>query len=194
MNVLQCVCYPLVAAGRRPGCRWADDPYEDETWEDETSIATSCSAFRRGNGAGYLAPGTLFRVKVKMLTAVVIDEPFAQALRRNLVQTAGDMPSGLAFPNEPGYGFLLICHDQPFIFASLALTALHVADQFDFENVAFSRDLRTADCRYLTCAACELGILGIARRSAGQGPDIRLESFVAASRVVYEKPTNPPKP
>ena len=65
-------------------------------------MATSCSAFRSVKGAGYLAPGTLFSVKVKILTALVIDEPFAQALRRNLLQTAGDMPPGLAFPNEPG--------------------------------------------------------------------------------------------
>ena len=62
--------------------------------------ATSCSACISGNGVGHgLA---LFRVNVKMFTALVIEEFGAQALRKNLAQTAGDMPPGLPLPKLPG--------------------------------------------------------------------------------------------
>lgn len=66
---------------------------------------------------------------------------------------------------------------------------LKVATQFDFENVCFSRDHKNlpGGMRILTCAGCERGILGVAQ-PIGEGPDIKMTSFLLAARVSWEKP------
>lgn len=63
----------------------------------------------------------------------------------------------------------------------------HVADQFSFENCAFTRESKNlpGGLRILTCAGCERGVIGKAMPS-GEGPDIKMESFLAKSRVRIE--------
>ena len=62
-----------------------------------------------------------------------------------------------------------------------------VEDQMGFENVAFTRESKTLPngLRLLTCAGCERGIIGKAIPS-GEGPDIKMQSHLAKSRVTMK--------
>lgn len=64
-----------------------------------------------------------------------------------------------------------------------------VATQFDFENVCFSRNHRNLPngMRILTCAGCEQGVLGVAVPE-GEGPDIKMSSYLHSPRVSWEPP------
>ena len=61
---------------------------------------------------------------------------------------------------------------------------LRVADMFQFENCAFTRDSKhlPGGLRLLTCGGCEQGIIGKANPS-GEGQNVTMESFVAISRL-----------
>jgi hypothetical protein len=67
-------------------------------------------------------------------------------------------------------------------------TWISVRDMFSFENVGFSREHKSivSGERLLTCAGCEKGIFGRAVKK-GDGPEAKMESLLAPSRLKNEK-------
>ena len=60
-----------------------------------------------------------------------------------------------------------------------------VHDMFQFENIAFTKSLKIDKHKYLTCADCELEIVGIHHLAAYE-PDPNV-IYVSCSRVAYVK-------
>lgn len=62
---------------------------------------------------------------------------------------------------------------------------IHVDNMFDFENICYSKDHKNlpGGKRILTCAGCEKGVLGWAL-PIGEGPDMKMDSYLAPSRVL----------
>lgn len=69
-----------------------------------------------------------------------------------------------------------------------------VSSQFDFENVCYTRDSKNlpGGMRVLTCAGCERGVLGVATPT-GEGPDIKMTSYLLADRVSWTEPSTTPQ-